>query len=63
VGVPTAACTVFCTVPWLRFQPEQLYGPVYTNVEEMLGELDIWMAIPKMMIVGELQDVLNCSRR
>jgi len=47
-------------VPWFRFHPDELYGLVYTNVGEMLSELREWLAdpIPKMMIVGELQDGL-----
>lgn len=48
------------TVPWFRFHPDELYGLVYTNVEDMLGEIREWLVdpIPKMMIVGELQDGL-----
>ncbi len=48
------------TVPWFRFHPEELYGLVYTNVHEMLAEVEEWLddPIPKMMIVGELQDGL-----
>ncbi len=64
--VPAGGCPYRCsycflqTVPWFRFQPKQLYGLVYTNVEDMLCELDLWLAdpTPKMMIVGELQDGL-----
>jgi len=37
------------TGPWFRFRPDELYGLVYTNVED---------PIPKMMIVGELPDGL-----
>jgi len=48
------------TVPWFRFHPEELYGLIYTNVNEMLAEVKEWLddPIPKMMIVGELQDGL-----
>jgi spore photoproduct lyase len=64
--VPAGGCPYRCaycflqTVPWFRFHPDQLYGLVYTNVDDMLAELDRWLAdlTPKMMIVGELQDGL-----
>jgi len=64
--VPAGGCPYRCsycflqTTPWFRFNPDQLYGLVYTNVDDMLRELDAWMEdpIPKMMIVGELQDGL-----
>jgi spore photoproduct lyase len=48
------------TTPWFRFKPDQLYGLVYTNTDDMLRELNVWLAdsTPKMMIVGELQDGL-----
>jgi spore photoproduct lyase len=48
------------TTPWFRFRPDLLYGLVYTNVDDMLRELDRWLAdpVPKMLIVGELQDGL-----
>ena len=48
------------TVPWFRFRPDELYGLVYTNVEDMVAEIKDWLAdpTPKMMIVGELQDGL-----
>lgn len=48
------------TVPWFRFRPDELYGLVYTNFEEMVAEITKWLAdpSPKMMIVGELQDGL-----
>ena len=48
------------TVPWFRFHPDELYGLVYTNVEEMVAEVKEWLedSVPKMMIVGELQDGL-----
>lgn len=48
------------TVPWFRFHPDELYGLVYTNVADMIAELKKWLAdpLPKMMIVGELQDGL-----
>lgn len=64
--VPAGGCPYRCsycflqTTPWFRFNPDQLYGLVYTNVDDMLRELDVWLsdAVPKMMIVGELQDGL-----
>jgi spore photoproduct lyase len=64
--VPAGGCPYRCaycflqTTPWFRFNPDQLYGLVYTNVEDMLRELDKWLddPIPKMLIVGELQDGL-----
>lgn len=64
--VPAGGCPYRCsycflqTTPWFRFNPDQLYGLVYTNVDDMLRELDLWLsdAVPKMMIVGELQDGL-----
>lgn len=48
------------TVPWFRFRPDELYGLVYTNVDDLVGEVKEWLAdpIPKMMIAGELQDGL-----
>lgn len=48
------------TVPWFRFHPDELYGLVYSNVEDMLAEVRAWLDddIPKMMIIGELQDGL-----
>lgn len=48
------------TVPWFRFRPGELYGLVYTNVDDMLSEVHEWLEdrIPKMMIIGELQDGL-----
>jgi spore photoproduct lyase len=64
--VPAGGCPYRCaycflqTVPWFRFNPEQLYGLVYTNIDDMLGELKGWLddPVPKMLIVGELQDGL-----
>lgn len=64
--VPAGGCPYRCaycflqTTPWFRFNPEHLSGLVYTNVDDMLGELDVWLRdpVPKMMIVGELQDGL-----
>lgn len=64
--VPAGGCPYRCaycflqTVPWFRFNPDQLYGLVYTNVDDMLGELTEWLddPVPKMLIVGELQDGL-----
>lgn len=48
------------TVPWFRFHPDELYGLVYTNVDDMLSEVRAWLAdpFPKMLMVGELQDGL-----
>ncbi len=48
------------TVPWFRFHPDELYGLVYTNVDDMVAEVKEWLddPVPKMMIVGELQDGL-----
>jgi len=68
--VPAGGCPYQCaycflqTTPWFRFNPDQLYGLVYTNVDDMLRELDAWMEddVPKMMIVGELQDGLVFDR-
>jgi|SRR5581483_230622 len=64
--VPAGGCPYRCaycflqTTPWFRFNPDQLYGLVYTNVDDMVRELDEWLEdpVPKMMIVGELQDGL-----
>lgn len=64
--VPAGGCPYRCaycflqTTPWFRFNPDQLYGLVYTNVDDMVRELDKWLddSIPKMLIVGELQDGL-----
>ena len=64
--VPAGGCPYRCsycflqTTPWFRFNPDHLYGLVYTNVDDMLSELDVWLRdpIPKMIIVGELQDGL-----
>jgi hypothetical protein len=48
------------TVPWFRFRPDELYGLVYTNVDDMVAEIKEWLdaPLPKMMIAGELQDGL-----
>ncbi len=48
------------TVSWFRFHPDELYGLVYTNVDDMVAEITKWLAdpSPKMMIAGELQDGL-----
>jgi len=48
------------TVPWFRFRPDELYGLVYTNTEDMVTEVQKWLADPqpKMLISGELQDGL-----
>lgn len=68
--VPAGGCPYHCsycflqTTPWFRFNPDLLYGLIYTNVDAMLEELDAWLAdpIPKMLIVGELQDGLVFER-
>ena len=68
--VPAGGCPYRCsycflqTTPWFRFNPDQLYGLIYTNVDDMLRELDAWLKddVPKMMIVGELQDGLVFDR-
>ncbi len=54
---------LFCflqTVPWFRFNPDELYGVIYTNVDEMVSGLEEWLAdcTPKILILGELQDGL-----
>ncbi|HUP22457.1 MAG TPA: hypothetical protein VNB06_05900 [Thermoanaerobaculia bacterium] len=64
--VPAGGCPYRCaycflqTTPWFRFHPDQLYGLIYTNVDDLLKELDAWLEdpVPKMMILGELQDGL-----
>lgn len=64
--VPAGGCPYRCaycflqTTPWFRFNSDILPGLVYTNVDDMLRELDAWLAdpVPKMLIVGELQDGL-----
>ena len=64
--VPAGGCPYRCaycflqTTPWFRLKPDQLYGLVYTNVEDMVRELDTWLDdhVAKMLIVGELQDGL-----
>ena len=64
--VPAGGCPYRCaycflqTVPWFRFNPDQLYGLVYTNIDDMIEELKEWLddPVPKMLIVGELQDGL-----
>jgi len=60
-GCPYSCAYCFLqTTPWFRFSPDVLRGLVYTNVDEMLHELDGWLAdpVPKMLLVGELQDGL-----
>jgi spore photoproduct lyase len=64
--VPAMGCPYRCsycflqTVPYFRFNPDALYGLVYKNVDDLVAEVDGWLAdpVPKMMIVGELQDGL-----
>jgi spore photoproduct lyase len=48
------------TTPSFVHKPEWLHGAIYTNVPQMLAELREWLAdpVPKMLIVGELQDGL-----
>lgn len=48
------------TTPWFRFRPDELYGLVYTNAQDMVDEVVKWLAdqTPKMLIIGELQDGL-----
>lgn len=48
------------TVPYFRFHKDALSGLVYRNVRDLVSELEMWLAdpVPKMMIVGELQDGL-----
>jgi spore photoproduct lyase len=61
MGCPYRCAYCFLqTVPYFRFHPDALTGLVYRNVDDLLGELDRWLAdpIPKMMVVGELQDGL-----
>ena len=68
--VPAGGCPYQCpycflqTTPWFRFNPELLYGLIYTNLDDMLRELNAWLAdpVPKMLIVGELQDGLVFER-
>lgn len=64
--VPAMGCPYRCsycflqTVPYFRFHPEDLAGLIYTNVDDMLAELEVWLQdpLPKMLICGELQDGL-----
>lgn len=64
--VPSMGCPFRCSycflqgLPPFRSHPETLSGLVYTNVDKMLAEVDKWLEdpIPKMLIVGELQDGL-----
>lgn len=68
--VPAGGCPYQCsycflqTTPWFRFNPDHLYGLVYTNVQDMIAEIEAWLLdpIPKMLIVGELQDGLVFER-
>ncbi len=63
---PAMGCPYRCsycflqTVPYFRFNKKALYGLVYKNVDDMVAEITEWLEdpIPKMMIVGELQDGL-----
>ena len=64
--VPAGGCPYRCsycflqTTPWFRFNPDQLPGFAYTNVDHMPRELDAWLQdpVPKRMTFGELQDGL-----
>ncbi|WNG33292.1 AAA family ATPase [Archangium violaceum] len=64
--VPAMGCPFRCSYCFLqdqlyfRFNPETLAGLVYTNIADMVGEVEKWLEdpIPKMLIVGELQDGL-----
>lgn len=61
MGCPYRCAYCFLqTVPYFRFNPDALYGLVYRNVDDMVDEIREWLEdpIPKMMIVGELQDGL-----
>ena len=48
------------TVPWYRFRPDELSGLLYTNIQEISIELDLWHrnSRPHTLIVGELQEGL-----
>ncbi len=48
------------TTPYFVFNRAALKGQVYSNMGVMLEELDEWLAdpVPKMLLVGELQDGL-----
>lgn len=48
------------TTPYFVFNKEALKGQVYSNIDAMLGEVDGWLKdpVPKMLLVGELQDGL-----
>ncbi|WP_257455626.1 hypothetical protein [Archangium lipolyticum] len=56
--VPAMGCPFRCSycflqgLPPFRFKPETLYGLVYTNVTDMVGEVDKWLKdpIPKMLV-------------
>ncbi len=64
--VPAAGCAYKCAycflqaLPWFKFNPDVLMGMVYTNWEDMVGQIEDWLEspIPMSMIVGELQDGL-----
>lgn len=64
--VPAGGCPFRCaycflqTTTWFRIRPDELYGLVYSNVSDMIFELERWLEdqTPKMLIVGELQDGL-----
>jgi len=48
--VPAGGCPYRCsycflqTTQWFRCRPDLLYGLVYTNTDDMLRELDKWLA-------------------
>jgi hypothetical protein len=52
-------CFLQASPPFVH-RPEWLNGLVYCNVDDMLREVDVWLAgsTPKMIIAGELQDGL-----
>jgi spore photoproduct lyase len=64
--VPASGCPFRCaycflqTTPIFRFNKRALMGLIYSNWEKMVAEVNEWLAcpIPRMLIVGELQDGL-----
>jgi spore photoproduct lyase len=48
------------TTTFFRFNKEALMGLIYSNWDKMLREVEEWLAspVPRMLIVGELQDGL-----
>src|SRR3989442_15804904 len=47
----------FQTVPWFRFRPDELYGLVYTNFEDLVADVQKWLQtpVPQMWIGGGLR--------